>query len=915
MNLLPCRYVPIALCLFLPVQATPQTSLGNFTSCDASGNVVHLHAGSSSVRFVFYRPEIVRVDFLPSDSTALDSSLVVVQDSSSGPAPSLVITDSSITITSSSLSIGCSKQPVRLSFFDASHRLLLAEGFAGGMRGDATSRTAMFALGPDDHFYGTGERGTSLDKRGFAFDSYNTQLGGYTTPLPTMNINVPFLASTGGYGVFVDNTYRGRWDLGASNASLFSYTAYGGELTYYVIAGGSVPAQLELYTWLTGRQPLPPRWAFGFIQSKFGYRNETEARTMVQTMRQKQIPCDAIVLDLYWYSRMGDVTWNLSSWPDPFQMMRDFLSAGIKTIVITEPYLTNNSTWFAEAYALGYFAKTSAGVPYSLSNWWSCGCPAALLDLTNPDAAAWWWSKHPQFIGAELAGLWTDLGEPERHPSDMSHALGSASRVHNVYNLLWARTIAEGFTGFRPDKRLFNLTRSGFAGIQRYGVIPWSGDVGRDFGGLAVQLPMMLNMGMSGLAYHNSDIGGFSGGVTTPELYVRWMQYGTFCPVTRAHGTGQATEPWGFGAEAEAICKSYLELRYRLLPYIYSMAHQNYLTGLPLARPLFFAYTGDPTLRNLSSEYLWGDDLLVAPVVRPGQTSSAVTLPSGSWIDYWTERVYDGGQTATVPAPLEIMPLFVKAGSIIPMQAVMNYSDERTLDTVSLAVFPYGDEGGHFTLYEDDGRTLRYQHGEFATTVFEQHIEDLGRSKTLELTIGQTVGTYEGKPGHRIYRPEIHGIGKRPPAVRANGAALMEKESLDMLFSGNEGFFFDDASHRLYIQLPTVPDSAYRIDCDQFELTGVNGKPVLPGEFTLEQNYPNPFNPSTTITFSVPSRGRVRVEVFDMLGRLVQTLLDAEMEPGRRSIEFRGDRLASGIYFCRLQTGGRGQTRAMVLAK
>ena len=927
---LPRRWcLPIPLLVLIPLQALTQTFLGDFTSYSAAGNVVTVNAGAASVRFVFYRPEVVRVDFLPSDSTSLDSSLAVVQDSASGPIPSIVSDDSSISLSTASLTVLCSKRPVRLSFFDASHRMLLKEGDAGGMYADSTLRGAVFALSPDDHFYGTGERGTSLDKRGLAFDSYNTQLGGYITPLPTMNINIPFAASTRGYGLYFENTYPGRFDLGSSNSALFSYTAYGGELSYYMIAAPSIPAQLELYTWLTGRQPLPPRWAFGFIQSKFGYRNESEARAVVQTMRQKHIPCDGLVLDLYWFNQMGDISWNLSSWTDPFRMMRDFLATGIKTIVITEPYLTYSSIQYAEASALGYLAQTSREDTYVLSNWWSCGCPAALLDITNPAARTWWWSKHPQFFGAELAGIWTDLGEPERHPDDMVHFMGSAARVHNVYNLLWAKTIAEGFSSFRPNQRLFNLTRSGYAGIQRYGVIPWSGDVGKDFGGLAVQLPMMLNMGMSGLAYHNSDIGGFVGRLTTPELYVRWMQYGTFCPITRAHGTGQATEPWGFGPAAEAICKSYIELRYRLLPYIYTMAHENYLTGLPLARALFTAYPDDPTLLDVSSAYLWGENFLVAPVVQAGQTISTIALPPGKWIDYWTEAGYDGGQTITVPSPLEIMPLFVRAGSIIPMQPLMNYTDERALDTLTLAVYPSSGQTGHFTLYEDDGKTLAYQHGEFSETSLDQQIVDLGGNEILTLSIGQTNGTYTGRPARRVYLAEFHGIAAKPGAVRANGSPLPERISLEDLRGGGEGFFFDEASHGVYVDLPTVPDSAYRIDLEQVVLTGIANRAAFSGPASLAQNYPNPFNPTTTIEYTiggvvalsganlsgVEGQTYVRLAVYDMLGREVAVLVNEKKTPGRYEVRFDGLGLASGVYFFRLSAGSFTDTRKMLLLR
>ncbi|HEY4643748.1 MAG TPA: TIM-barrel domain-containing protein, partial [Bacteroidota bacterium] len=497
----------VAVIVFSSAEA--QVYLGNYTGHAIAGKAITVNAGSAAVRFTFYRPDVLRVDFLPDPTAVPDSSLVVVQDTTEIADYSVTERETALEISSTAITVACFKNPLRISYRNSAGRLLLQEPASGGLAADGEKRIATFSLDPRDHFYGTGERGTSLDKRGQAFDSYNTQTFGYTSPLPTMNANVPFLASTNGYALYFENTFPGRFDLGAADNSKFSYRASGGELSYYLIAGSSVPDQLRAYTWLTGRQPLPPRWAFGYIQSKFGYRDENEARAMVQTMRQKEIPCDAIVIDIYWFDHMGDLSWNLSAWPNPFQMIQDFLGLGVKTIVITEPYLVQYSVNFTPASAFGFLANDDQGQPYLIHNWWACNCDAGLLDLTDPAVQNWWWSKHPSFFGNQLAGIWTDLGEPENHPSGMQHLLGSAAKVHNVYNLLWAKTIFEGFASFRPNQRLFNLTRSGYAGIQRYGAILWSGDVGTTFGGLAVQLPMLLNMGISGLAYHNSDIGGF----------------------------------------------------------------------------------------------------------------------------------------------------------------------------------------------------------------------------------------------------------------------------------------------------------------------------------------------------------------------------------------------------------------------
>lgn len=793
---------------FAVFTSSAQTNPGNFSGYTTDGRWIIVNADSSAVRFLFYAPDILRLDVLPSRYSVIDSSFVIVRAPPDDLPVSVDETDSSLTVSSAAIRIHCRKFPLRLSFSDSSGRLLLTEPAGGGISWHDRARSVRFALRENDHFYGTGERGTSLDKRGQAFESYNSQVGGYSTPLATMNLNVPFLASTNGYALYVDNTFKGQFDLGASDPGTFSYTAAGGELSVYLIAAPDIPRQLEKYTWLTGRQPLPPRWALGFIQSKNRYQNEQEARSIVLTMREKRIPCDAIVLDLAWFEHMGDISWNESLWPRHEKMIADFLSQGVKTILITEPYIVQPSRNFIEADRNGYLAKDSTGHAFLLNNWWSCGggCSASLLDITNPDARQWWWGKHPAAFGSRVAGIWTDLGEPERHPAGMIHRLGKAERIHNIYNFLWAKTIFEGFNALRPGERVMNLTRSGFAGIQRYGVLPWSGDVARSFGGLAAQIPMLLNMGMSGLAYHNSDIGGYARTPTSPELYVRWMQYGTFCPIARAHGAGESvrgypTEPWQFGAEAEAICRDFIRLRYRLLPYIYTLAHRNEESGLPLARPLFWLDPGDHALLNESSSYMWGDAFLVSPVVEAGQRTKDVYLPRGSWIDFWTDSAAIGGRMISVAAPLERLPLFVKSGSIVPMGPELMYSDERAMDTLTLRVYPARDEESSFTLYEDDGRTLDYQKGACALTTFTCRPVKRARGSDLVLRAEPSRGEYRGQLKGRVYIFEVHGVRRAPTSVRSDGTILSRRGTSHSPGIQREGYSYDAAARVLSVSV------------------------------------------------------------------------------------------------------------------
>lgn len=779
--------------------------------------VLLVRSDSSAVRLAFYASDIVRIEFISLASAPSSSSLVVVRDPLDRLPLSVRDTDSLLVCSTTTLRIQCSKHPLRVTISDSTGRVLLAEASLKEPVGKDGSRAMTFRLHAADHFYGTGERGTALDKRGLIFESYNTQRGGYETPLPTMNINVPLLCSTNGYALYFDNFSRGIFDLGGTDSTTFSYTAAEGEIPVYVMAAPSIPGQLEKYTWLTGRQPLPPRWAFGFIQSKNRYESEAEVRSIARTIRERGFPCDAIVLDLAWFKHMGDLAWDTTAWPTHRKLVDDLLADGIKTVLITEPYIVQPSTGFVQAAGKGFLATDSTGKPFLLERWWSCrGCAAALLDMTNPDARLWWWSRHPAAFGTSVAGIWTDLGEPERHPREMRHYLGMAESIHNVYNLLWAQTIFDGFNTLRPGKRVLNLTRSGFAGIQRYGVLTWSGDVARSFGGLSVQLPMLLNMGMSGIAYHGSDLGGYARMRTTPELYIRWMQFGTFSPTARAHGAGEnvhgyPTEPWMFGPEAERISREYIRLRYALLPYIYTLARENFVAGMPLARPLFFADPSDTRLLNDASSYLWGDAFLVSPVVEPGAREKTVYFPRGKWIDFWTDEVVTGGDSIRVSAPLDRMPLFVRAGSIIPMAPVMSHTDERQVDTLIIRVYPTTATADSFALYEDDGESLDYQHGAFALTTLSQTRIYGGKDAELVLTVGKARGSFAGQVTSRTYLFEVHNIPKAPGQVSIGKVATKSAISLHQLRRTAEGFWYDSKNRIIYIQTQGTVDRQVEI--------------------------------------------------------------------------------------------------------
>ncbi|MCK4256082.1 DUF5110 domain-containing protein, partial [candidate division WOR-3 bacterium] len=399
----------------------------------------------------------------------------------------------------------------------------------------------------------------------------------------------------------------------------------------------------------------------------------------------------------------------------------------------------------------------------------------------------------------------------------------------------------------------------------------------------------------------------------------RWMQYGAFCPITRAHGMDyQHQEPWGYGEEAEDICTRYIQLRYKLLPYIYTLAYQNYESGLPLARPLFFDYPDDNNLFDESSSYLWGETILVTPVVQEGQTSKSVYLPEGKWIYFWTDEVFNGRQNVTVETPLDKIPLFIKAGSIIPMQPVMNYTDEKILDTLMLEIYPSPERDARFTLYEDDGKTLEYQSGRFAQTLFVEYLKYEERTISLTINISSTQGTYDGKPLNRVYLSSIHCVLEGPAAVWKNGDAVLAMPSYQALRQGGDGYFYDRLARCLYIQTPAFSDSTYTLIVDDIIIDS-DLSPSFNVVF-LEQNYPNPFSSTTTIRYSIPYVAVISIKLYDLLGREIATLVDELKEPGEHEVEldlntYGLKNLSSGVYFMRLLTGSRSLSKKLIILK
>lgn len=645
-----------------------------------------------------------------------------------------------------------------------------------GIRTSANGRQSLsLSTMGSGSFYGAGERGHSFNLAGDTLVMYNRQNYGYTDGDPRisqMNITMPLFISSNGYSVVFD-------DYAAAEMVMANPIVYTSEsrspISYYFINGaGALADATRQLSALTGRQDLPPFWSLGYITSKYGYRTQDETVGVVDTLRRSGYPVDGIVLDLYWYGKeqdMGRLAWEPVQWPDHKKMLADLKKQGVNTVIISQPYILRNGEGLAnynELASKGLLLKDSTGNPQEVTIWVGEG---GMFDMANPDTRAWLADRYRQLTLEGVGGWWGDLGEPEVHPETGIHANGLTTReYHNQYGNDWSAVIYDMFKSDFPDTRLMTMMRGGTTGLQRYSVFPWSTDVSRSWGGLQPQVKIMLNSGLSGLGYMSHDVGGFAIDETRPydpELYVRWLQLGLFSPILRTHAQATA-EPYKY-PEQQDIILPLIKERYRWLPYNNTLAYENASQGQPLVRPLNFYTPGSGKYDDITDEYLWGRDILVAPVMTQGATERQVIFPEGLWVDYSNpSKFYHGGDTITYPAPLSVIPLFVRAGSFIPLAdyAMKSTGDYRT-DAYTVNYYPYLGKS-EYVMYEDDRKsTSSLTDKTFSLITFtgDASVEGINIDVTAE-------GTYPGAPSVKNMTFKIHLIDVRPSEITVDGKKL-----------------------------------------------------------------------------------------------------------------------------------------------
>jgi alpha-glucosidase (family GH31 glycosyl hydrolase) len=765
---------------------------------ERSGSRVRLADDRSRVTLTVCTSRIIRVELEDEGHVAGPG---YVGERSWRGSPFEVVEGDPSRLTTAHLGVEIGTDQLRLSFLDSTGEWLLREPAHGGMvsepvAGDPVRRRVRVALefSGEQHFYGLGQGGSGFDRLGVTRQLWNTHLGHG----PGSDMGVPLLVSNRGYALFFDNTAEAVVTVGRSDGEVrIVYAAEAGRLVWYFLLARDMRGVMGEVAELLGRAPLPPRWALGFLQSTRHFDDTGELRRLPRTIREKRFPCDGLIyLSTYgeargWNRGVGHLGFQPELWPDPQALIDEARAQHFEITTHEYPVLHEASSLFEEAELRGFLLAEGYGRPAGRgqANYRE---GQRYLDFTNPAVCAWWWSAHRELVKLGVAGWWLDGGEGP--PARSRLHLGDGTLLHNIYDRFRHQAFAEGEAADRPDQRVFLLCRSGAAGMQQYGSTCWSGDINNDFATLDAQIPLGLSTGLSGVPYWGTDVGGFFHPVPeTAELYTRWFQLGAFSPIFRSHGwVWREHVPWAHGAEVEAICRRYAELRYRLLPYTYTLAWQAHTDGLPLMRPLVLNYPDDPRVWSLSHEYLWGDDLLVAPVTREGATAWPVYLPAGGWYDFWTGTRYEGPAGITLDAPLDRLPLLVRAGAIVPMGPVVQHTGERPLDEVTLLIYPEG--ASRFELYEDDGRSNDYRlRRDYALTRFECEAEP----DRVTVRIGEPAGARSVIPAGRRYLLRMRMA--TPRSVSVDGHEPLPR----MSESGRSGpGWWDDEPGFVAIRLP-----------------------------------------------------------------------------------------------------------------
>lgn len=662
-------------------------------------------------------------------------------------------------------------------------------------------------IASDEHFYGLGEDNDAylgcLDRKGHIRDMITGQK--INAGRVTADIPVTFYMSTGcsaPYGIFTDISYPMTYDIGKSNSDVLYQYALGGDMKFYYFVGESFGEILNEYTCLTGKPPMPPLWVLGYTQCRCSYWNWDQIDELIARLRDNRFPLDCIVFDYDWADKFNNYKWNERWEGKSPEKLAEYRTQGLHFMVSNSgPMLKKDSDTYKSALEEDVLARDTEG------NTITCGhFGGDLLDFTNPKIKEWLRPQLEHILNDGIEAWWLDLTEPEGDPENTAYYSGERNKIHNVFSLLNTKTYTEITREHFPEMRPFVLTRTGTAGIQKYCTAIWSGDVYSDYETFSAHIPEALNAGMSGIPLWTSDAGGFISETNNTietrnlysndvsrhaNLYERWIQFAAFCPMMRVHHAGESA-PYMFNGLVTDSIAHYVRLRYRLLPYIYSYSYKTHLTGESIMRPLVFEYPKDKNVYGLKDEFLFGSELLVAPVCKEEQNRRQVYLPKGKWYDYDYGYEYKGGRSYDIYAPQNRIPVFVKSGAIIPMTEQIYNTSQLDSSVLSAVIYPNGKS--NFTLYADDGNTNAYEKGEYTLTEICCKEKENTEKTVITLTMSNALFAAR-RLNLKIY------VNAIPKSISANGSGAERIWHLGKLKSAKCGWFYDEFSRVLYISV------------------------------------------------------------------------------------------------------------------
>jgi alpha-glucosidase len=762
-------------------------------------NRFYFSDGNAKVEVRVVSDEIIRVRLAPHGVFLDDFSYAVPQVDQKVTTFSLREDDDCYAISTNTVTCKINKADFLISFSDNLSGLVMSKDASamhweenvefGGYYVYATKECL-----PEENFFGLGDKSGNMNLRGRKFQNWNTDAYSFGWDQDPLYRTIPFyigIHEAAAYGIFFDNTFRSYFDFGRENNSKTSFWADGGELQYYYIHGPHMMDVVKRYQTLTGTHQLPPKWALGYHQCRWSYYPEKKVRDIAQGFRDNKIPCDAIYLDIDYMDGYRCFTWNKKYFPDPKGMIKDLANIGMKTVVMIDPGIkVDDDYWvFKEGKENNYFCRRSDDY-FMEGHVWPGRCQ--FPDFTNPKVREWWGGLYKELIDIGVAGFWNDMNEPAvfgagTFPNDVRHNYdgyrGSHRKAHNIYGMQMVRSTYDGLKKLMRNKRPFTITRAGYSGVQRYACV-WTGDNVASWEHLKLGNIQCQRMSVSGVPFVGTDIGGFSG-EPDGELFTRWIQLGTFSPFMRAHSAGDTSErePWSFGEPFTSINRKFIELRYQLMPYIYSVFWEHHRYGFPILRPLAMLEQEHISNHYRQDEFTFGDKILVCPVLEQGAVSRLVYLPKGQWYNFWTHELLNGEQEYSVQAALEDMPLFIRAGSVIPEYPVMQYVGEKAIDEVWLNIY-YADYEVNSFLFEDHGDTFAYEQDIYLEKKFS--VKGDGKNLFIEQ---RTDGLYT--PNYELYDYNVIGLPFEVGKIFVDDKEVVEfslDERKRLRFKSNKNF-------------------------------------------------------------------------------------------------------------------------------